>query len=346
MTVRIGFAGDVMLGRLVDRRQERRAVDAVWGDLLERLRGLDGLIVNLECCLSTRGEPWTRTDRPFHFRADPDWTIPALERAGVDVCALANNHVLDYEEVALEDTLERLDEAGIERAGAGRSLDEALEPAVISLTGGGTAAGGEDLAVAVVSFTDNTPEYAADENSPGTARIEIDVENEGTRALVRESLERAREALSTSDADSSLLVASLHWGPNMVERPPDSFREFGRWLVEEGVGVVHGHSAHVPQGIEVHEGRPICYDAGDFVDDYAVDSRLRNDRSFLFTLVVEGGDPRELRLTPTEIDDCRVLEADPEAAEWSRERVRELSGEFGTEFEREGEELVVDLGLE
>ncbi len=337
MALRIGFTGDVMLGRLVDDRQRSRSVDAVWGTVLERLRELDALVINLECALSTRGKKWRRTRRPFHFRANPDWAVPALEAAGVDGCALANNHVLDYEEAALRDTLEHLDTAGIERSGAGETIDEALEPAVVTV-GGGDGGDAHGLEVAVCSFTDNTPEYAADATSPGTAWIEIDRENEETRERVREALERAREA------DPDLLVASLHWGPNMVTEPPESFRAFGRWLVEAGVDVIHGHSAHVFQGIEVDEGAPILYDAGDFVDDYAVDDDLRNDRSFLFVLAVASdGTLEDLRLEPTEIDGCAVHEASPDAAAWSRRRMRALSEPFGTTFERDGEALVVPL---
>ncbi|WP_265109067.1 CapA family protein [Halosolutus halophilus] len=329
MTHRIGFTGDVMLGRLVDDRQRRRSIDAVWGSVLDRLRALDGLVINLECVLSTRGQQWQRTHRPFHFRANPDWAVPALERAGVDGCALANNHVLDYEEVALRDTIDHLDEAGIAHAGAGETIDEALDPAVVSIG---------DVDLAFVSFTDNTPEYAADEESPGTAWIEMNVDDEETRRRVQDALERARET------DPDLLVASLHWGPNMVTEPPESFREFGRWLVEAGVDLIHGHSAHVFQGIEVHEGAPIVYDAGDFVDDYAVDAELHNDRGFLFEASVTGdGTPTELRLRPTEIDGCAVHEASPDAAAWSRDRVRELSAEFGTSFDRDGEALVLPL---
>lgn len=119
-----------MLGRLVDDRHRGRPPSAVWRSVLERPQGLDALVVNLECCLSSRGQQWRRTNRPFHFRADSDWAVPALEEAGVDVCALANNHVVDYEEVALRETLEHLDEAEIERAGAGETIAEALEPAV------------------------------------------------------------------------------------------------------------------------------------------------------------------------------------------------------------------------
>jgi poly-gamma-glutamate synthesis protein (capsule biosynthesis protein) len=330
MHSRIGLTGDVMLGRLVDESQSQRPVTAVWGDLLDRLRSLDALFVNLECCLSTRGQPWRRTRRPFHFRADPEWAVPALDRAGVDCCALANNHVLDFEEEALRDTLDHLDDHGIAHAGAGRTRAEAFAPVCVRVDG---------LDVAFVSVTDNTPEYAATETAPGTAYVEIDVGDEETRAAVERTLNRARER------DPDLCVASLHWGPNMVEEPPDSFRAFARWLVDEGVDIVHGHSAHVFQGVEVYRGRPILYDTGDFVDDYAVDRRRRNDRSFLFEVVASAtGELSELRLHPTEIYDYAVHEADAEAAAWSRERMFELSAPFGTAFDRDGSGLVVDLG--
>ncbi|WP_049920243.1 CapA family protein [Halobiforma nitratireducens] len=345
---RIGFVGDVMLGRLVDQRRREHDPESVWGTTLDRLRGLNAVVINLECCLSTRGSEWRRTNRPFHFRADPDWAIPALEAAGIDVCALANNHVLDYEELGLRDTLTHLEEAGIADAGAGETIDEALEPAVVSVGEDGTSA----LDVAVVSLTDNTPEYAAGPESPGTAWLRLDdsrhassewvpADDESAHSRMRDALERAAET------DPDLLVVSLHWGPNMVTEPPEPFREFGRWLIEEGVDVVHGHSAHVFQGIEVHERRPILYDTGDFVDDYRVDPELRNNRSFLFVLSVSAdGQPRELRLYPTEIDGCAVFEASADAAEWSRQRMRELSAPLGTQFDREGETLVIDLESE
>ena len=326
---RIGLTGDVMFGRLVDERQRNRPVTAVWGDMLDRLRRLDGLFVNLECCLSTRGQRWSRTYRPFHFRADPGWAVPALREAGVDCCALANNHVLDFERAALRDTLSHLDDASIAHAGAGTTREEAFEPTVVSVN---------DLDIAFASFTDNTPEYAATDRSPGTAHVEIDVDDEETRRSVRDTVQRALER------DPDLLIASLHWGPNMVEEPPDSFREFGRWLIDEGVDLIHGHSAHVFHGIEVYRDRPILYDTGDFVDDYTVDDRLRNDRSFLFEVSVNAANrPAELRLTPTEIVDCSVRKAGPKAAAWARSRMRELSAPFGTSFERDGEQLVLEL---
>jgi len=372
MALRLGLTGDVMLGRLVNEAQQDRQPAAVWGDLLPALRELDGLLVNLECCLSTRGSKWRRTRRAFHFRATPDWAIPALEAAGTSYCSLANNHVLDFEEPALFDTLDALDDAGIPHAGAGRTKQAAFAPATVSVgeaatepatdstiagdggvSGGrngalggdgagddGTAGSDDRLSVAVVSLTDNTPEYAATDTSPGTAHVEFDVDDPETRSAVQSALGRA----TTTDPD--LLVASLHWGPNMVVDPPERFQRFAHWLVDQGVDLLHGHSAHVVQGIEIHDGVPICYDCGDFVDDYAVNEQLRNDRSFLFEARVDDDDASisALHLTPTEIQDRAVHRASPGTARWLRETIRERSAQFDTDFVRHGDGLIVPVG--
>jgi poly-gamma-glutamate synthesis protein (capsule biosynthesis protein) len=227
-----------MLGRLVDERQrrQRRKVDAVWGTLADRLRSLDGLFVNLECCLSTRGEEWTRTYRPFHFRADPDWAVPALESVGVEWANLANNHLLDYGETALADTIDLLDAAGIAHSGAGATLAAAREPATVEVESG--------LRLAFVSLTDNTPEFAAGENDPGTAYLDL-ADEAAARETTAALLARARRT------DPDLLVVSLHWGPNMVEETPDHFRAFGRWLAEQGADLIENASAYLRLQAEV-----------------------------------------------------------------------------------------------
>jgi len=322
----LGFTGDVMLGRNVSERQGTRAVDAVWDGVLSRLRALDALFVNLECALSTRGRPWQRTRRSFHFRADPEWAVPALEAAGVDWATLANNHLLDFEEPALLDTLDALSTADIAHSGAGRDERAAWAPTTVTI---------EDCSVAFVSATDNTPEYAAGPDSPGVARTTLD-----------DPTERATLTTAVGDAlatDPDLLVASLHWGPNMTTEVFDHHREVGHWLLDRGVDIVHGHSAHVFKAVEVADDGLLMYDCGDFVDDYAVDAALRNDRSFLFELTVsDDGGLRELRLVPVEIHNCAVHLARDGVAQWCRDAMCQRSRDFGTEFERDGEALVVE----
>ncbi len=330
MSPTLGFTGDVMLGRNVDRVRQGDQPGAVWGSALPRLRRLDGLFANLECCLSTRGDKWTRTTRPFHFRADPEWAIPALRAAMIDWVSLANNHLLDFEDVALLDTVSHLDDAGIAHAGAGADERAAQQPTTVDIGG---------LRVGLCAFTDNTPEYAAGPDRPGVARLDMTLD-----AAEQELVRTVLDELRTESPD--LLVASLHWGPNMEAYPAERYREFGRWLVDEGVDLIHGHSAHVFQGIEHRDGALICYDCGDFVDDYAVDRELRNDRSFLFEVsVTPDGSLDRLRLRPVEIDECAVHPVSGDRSAWWRERMRERSAPFGTDedFERMGDGLTLAL---
>ena len=332
LDARIGFVGDLMLGRSVNERWTADGADpkAVWGSTRSRLQELDGVIGNLECCVSDRGTRWP--DKVYYFRADPEFAVPALEAAGTGFVSLANNHVLDYGERALRDTTQHLADAGIAHAGAGTDRDAALEPAIFE-------AGG--LTVAAFGLTDQSPEFSAGKSTPGTAFAPLDPFAPATRSLVGDVLDRAAEH------DPDLVVASLHWGPNWETEPRGVHERLGRWLVERGVDVVHGHSAHVLQGVEVYRGSPIIYDAGDFVDDY-VSYRDRegvfNKRSALFEVVVRDGDLAELVVEPTRIVDEAATLADDDVAEWVHETLVERSAPFGTEVHRRDGETVIPLG--
>jgi len=324
---RIGLVGDLMFGRNVDAVHRDGSPDAVWGSMHEHLQTLDGVVANLECCVSERGERWP--DKTFYFRADPDWAVPALEAGNVAAVSLANNHLLDFGETALLDTLDHLSAGGIVHAGAGPDADAALEPTVVD-------AGG--LRIGVLGLTDQWSQFGAGPDSPGTAHVALSADDEATRRAVRNGVAAARAA------GADLVVASLHWGPNWEVEPSAAQQRFARWLIDEGVDVVHGHSAHVIQGVETYRGRPIIYDAGDFVDDYAIKDGLHNDRSFLFELVVDDGELTALELRPIEIVDRRSERAGDDAAAWLRERMRTLSAPFGTTVERSGRGVRIPLG--
>src|SRR5205823_902414 len=155
--------------------------------------------------------------------------------------SLANNHVLDYEEEALLEMLGLLEQGGIAYAGAGRYDAEARRPALLEARG---------LRVGVVAFTDNEPGWAATPTTPGTNWISITLE-EQSLAPVREGISRARVE------GAELVIVSMHWGPNMVQHPSPLFRAFAHAVMDAGADIFHGHSAHIFQGIEIYQGRPI-----------------------------------------------------------------------------------------
>src|SRR5438105_554026 len=105
--MKLALTGDVMLGRLVDRYviQDVGAPPArIWGDVLPLLLAVDVRLANLECVISTSGQEWHPQTKAFHFRASPK-AIDFLKAARIDCVTLANNHVLDYGEDALEECL-------------------------------------------------------------------------------------------------------------------------------------------------------------------------------------------------------------------------------------------------
>jgi poly-gamma-glutamate synthesis protein (capsule biosynthesis protein) len=111
-------------------------------------------------------------------------------------------------------------------------------------------------------------------------------------------------------------------------------------MIEKGADIIHGHSAHNFQGIEVYQHKLILYDTGDFLDDYAVDPFLRNDHSFLFKVEVSQKRIEKLVLVPVLISHCQVNLATNEDYKWSIERMQKLSANFGTEVSDEGEVLL------
>ncbi len=322
--ITLALTGDVMLGRGVNETLPDVRPEEPWGDVLPLLDSADLRIINLECAITEHKRPWSRTPKVFHFRADP-LAIEVLRAAGVDACSLANNHTLDFEERGLLDSLAHLEAAGIRYAGAGRNLEEAARPALVK------------KGVALVAFTDNEPPFAAGPDKPGTNYLPVSVEP-GVLRRVEEAVGSAREA------GANTVVFSNHWGPNMVERPREIFRRFARAVVDRGADVYYGHSAHVFQGVEIYRGKPILYDTGDFIDDYAVDPKLRNDRSFLFLVGVEDGDLRHLELFPVALPYARVELARGNEREAILERMVALSAEMGTTFDRREDRLVFEPG--
>src|SRR5215212_132119 len=112
----VALVGDVMLGRGVNAALRTLRPEQPWGDVLPLLVLADLRIINLECALTVHEQPWTRTPKVFHFRADYS-VIEVLRAARVDCCSLANNHTLDFEERGLLDTMEHLEAAGVPYAG-------------------------------------------------------------------------------------------------------------------------------------------------------------------------------------------------------------------------------------
>jgi poly-gamma-glutamate capsule biosynthesis protein CapA/YwtB (metallophosphatase superfamily) len=318
MTVTVALAGDTMLGRGVARTLARTPPQAlVAPEVRDALGQADLIVLNLECCISERGRPWEAPGKPFFFRAPPR-AVELLVLLGTDCVTLANNHALDYGPDALADTLDHLAAAGIATVGAGADLEQARRPVTL-------AAGG--LRVAVVGVTDHPPDFAAGPDGPGVAFADL------AGRTPDWLLEGVRAARAAADA----VLVTPHWGPNMTTEPVRHVRRAADALMDAGSTLVAGHSAHLPHGV----AGPVLYDLGDFLDDYRVDPRLRNDLGLLFLVTLDARGPVRLEALPLKLEYCHTRLAAGEDAAWMRRRFRAACAALGTTVEDEAGRLTV-----
>jgi poly-gamma-glutamate capsule biosynthesis protein CapA/YwtB (metallophosphatase superfamily) len=301
-----------MLGRKVAERIAGEGPERlVAGEVVSIAREADFFVLNLECCISDRGTPWPDPRKPFFFRAPPA-AVEVLGELGVDCVTLANNHALDFGAEALLDTFEHLAAAGIAWVGAGHDVREARAPAFLEARGS---------RLAVLGCSDHPRDYAAGSGSPGIAY----------------GLDWVPEAVASLNAD--IVLVTPHWGPNMAAEPLPYAREAGASFRAAGATLVAGHSAHVFHGV----APGILYDLGDFLDDYAVDAKLRNDLGLLFLVTFEGRGPTRLEAVPLKLDFCHTRVADGDDADWIRRRFRAACAAFGTDVSKDDGRLLVSL---
>lgn len=346
----LALTGDVMLGRGVDQilprpndptlheRHVRSALTYValaerangpiprpagfayvWGDALEAMRQADARIINLETSVTTSEafEP-----KGINYRMHPG-NVGCLRAAGIECCVLANNHVLDWGVAGLLETLETLERAGLRTAGAGRDLPQAAAPAVIELAAGD----GRLLVFAFGSPTSGISEgWAAGAGKPGVHLL---------RDLSEPSVARIAEAARAARRPGDIAIASIHWGPNWGYDIPPEFRRFAHALVDEaGFALVHGHSSHHAQGLEVHRDRLILYGAGDFLNDYegiAGHEAFRGDLAVLYLprLSRATGKLLGLTLAPFRIRQMRLNRPSAGDVRWLCDRLDRESRRFG-----------------
>ncbi len=296
------------------------APDYIWGEALQELGTADVRIINLETSITTSGNYWP--GKEVHYRMHPR-NIGCLAAAGIDCCALANNHVLDWGYEGLAETLATLDRAGIRHAGAGSNAAEAESPAVLDVAGQGRV-----LVFSLGAITSGVlPQWAAGRDRPGVNLLE-DLSDQTSRRVAA----RMRRAKGPGD----VIVASIHWGDNWGYEIPDAEIHFAHRLIEEGVDVVHGHSSHHAKALEVYGGRPILYGCGDFLTDYegiTGHEAYRGDLAILYFIRLDlpEGSLVDLRLVPMQLRRFQLRRASPGDVQWLQRTLNREAERFATE---------------
>lgn len=271
------FAGDVLLSDYVLENYKNQGIGGVVNDtLLSQLQSADITVVNEEFPFGTTGTK--AEDKQFTFRVNPSY-ITVLQEMGVDAVTLANNHVLDFGEEALLETMETLDSAGILYAGAGDSVERAKQVQKMEVNGKTYGMLAASRVIPVTSWN---------------------VENHTLGVFCTYDATALVKEIQQAKKKCDYLAVYVHWGVERNNQPEDYQRNLAKQYIDAGADVVIGSHPHVLQGIEFYQGKPIFYSLGNFIFNQSIDKTMAVKLE-----IPEEGEPM-IRLLPASAQNART----------------------------------------
>jgi poly-gamma-glutamate synthesis protein (capsule biosynthesis protein) len=243
----LAAAGDFQTAERHGRFLTEDGIDKLLrGGIIDRIRKADIAVVNFEGVASNRGEP--NPKKRFHFKMPPH-SACALKDAGFDVALLANNHVFDYGDEALFDTLDNFKTARLAVVGAGRNIEEASEPAIFTVP-----AYGRIRVFGFASFPQESLGFTTDDAAAGPTKPGINADEE-----------RTIESIRRAAAEGDTVVVLAHGGAEYVMWTSREIKKRYARFAEAGAALVIGGHPHVLQGIAAEGDSLIAYSLGNFL---------------------------------------------------------------------------------
>lgn len=201
----------------------------------------DFAIVNLEApIVESETQPITKCGP--NLKTSPK-VIDSLRYAGVGMVTLANNHIMDYGEPGLKDTVRNLESAGILHVGTGENLKEAQGVKYVNV---------KDKTLAIINCCEHEFSIAS-ESGPGANPLDP--------IHQYHAIQEARQK-----ADYVLVI--VHGGHEYWQLPSPRMVETYRFFVDAGADAVVNHHQHCFSGYETYKGKPILYGLGNLCFQY------------------------------------------------------------------------------
>ncbi len=203
--------------------------------------------VNLESPVTATPQT-AHPSKEFSFFSLPE-SLAGLTEIGVDYVALGNNHVYDFLEDGLVDTILEVDNAGLAHSGAGKDNLTSYTPKFIDV---GTVKLGLFSATSILG-NEHDINYVSGENKGGAA----DLTN---TPLVIEAVENA-------NANSDFSIVQMHGGNEYSYAPTPYIAERFQTISEYDVNLLIAHHPHVAQGFAMYNNVPAILGLGNFIFD-------------------------------------------------------------------------------
>lgn len=197
-------------------------------------------VINLEAPLTISNRPISKTGP--NIKSNPE-SIRLLKDLNVNLACLSNNHIRDYGDQGVLDTIYHCKANNIATVGAGRNLHEASKPYIIEKN---------NHSYAILNFSEQ--EY-------NTAQEEIAGSNPDDEIHIWRSINELKRV------NIETIIVVMHGGKEMHPHPTPEQMKLYRFIIDIGADLVVGHHSHVLGGYEIYKERPIVYSLGNFIFD-------------------------------------------------------------------------------
>ena len=277
-TVTLHAVGDIALGDHplctgfgTHSRMRRETAAFPFAHVKQILAGADIRFGNLECTLSERG----LKPNDYHsvqMRGHVGY-VGALVDAGFEVLNHANNHSMQHGKEPFNETLQMLKQANI--AVCGVAQGNASAPAIMTIKG---------LRIGFLGYSLRPRQYF----------IETPLYAEGSTESIGNDVRALRQG-------SDIVVVSLHWGDEFIDRPSPDDVQLAHDVIDAGADLIIGHHPHVLRGVERYGRGWIVYSLGNFVCDMLWEEETRETAICECRLTKAGVE--EVRLIPVRINE-------------------------------------------
>src|SRR5690625_582579 len=208
-------------------------------------KGLIGLMESSDINIVNLEAPVTRSKSKIlktgpNLKSHQESTLKVLEKLKVSVATLANNHILDYDEAGVMDTIQFCHKNEIQTVGAGENLEKASKTLFL---------GTEKGKIAIINFAENECARATT-TSAGAHPMDI--------------INNSRKIQEAQDKADYVIVI-VHGGHEYYNLPSPRMQKQYRFYADQGADLVVGHHTHCISGHETYNGVPIFYSLGNFL---------------------------------------------------------------------------------
>lgn len=196
-------------------------------------------ITDLECPLTANSQKIAKSGP--HIKAEPD-SVSILKQAGVTSVCMANNHIFDFGEVGILDSVTNLKKENIGFTGIYTDDAKNANPLILHASG---------KTAAVFNYCEH--EFSVRENGVSAAGF---------------SPIRAFYDIAGVRGKTDFIVIVYHGGNEYYNLPNPGMQKELRFLIDAGADAVICHHTHVVSGMEYYKGKPIVYGLGNFFFPY------------------------------------------------------------------------------